>query len=132
MITKHYTSRSVLSFNSDGMEINFERLTDGGSYLITTDKTVIAAVEKHHWFNVLFALKSVTGEEETETQETATAAADEAGAADENTEAMCFDTVSDAREWLNSRFGVAVRNVKSRQNAVEIAAQHGVSLTFKE
>lgn len=129
---------NVIMPNGTNRHVSFLPQSDGSSVLVTTDKELQAALERHDRYGKLFKAINVAPQTAERTipkpsELFKSAIEDEAeGKAEEETEAeseMLTVTVTDremAKEYLADRFGISRSKLKTKAAIEQAALQKGI------
>lgn len=120
---KKYISPCTISLSltmPDGKHkhVSFDTNTGLGSSLYVKDKETQEALEKHPDFNEKFFLERVDSDEPQKIVEETKK--------EEKPRVFVAHTVSEAKEILNSEFGIPRSNIKTMSEVVLAATEHGI------
>lgn len=120
---KKYSAPCTLSINltfKDGRQehINFEPNTGLGSYYVTDDLDTIWALENHSLFGKEFFLVRVTEDKKPEEKQE--------DLKDDKHEVVEVDTMSEAKEILNERFGIPRSSMKTLPQVLSTGYEHKI------
>lgn len=127
-----YQAGTDLAFSvmvgDERMRIVFEGKTMGSSVYMTRDPKVQKAIESHYWFNDKFFLaESIDEKKEAAEAKKKAAAKAKKKVADEKKTHIVTD-VEDAKDYLAETYGVSRSNMKTKEEILAIAQEHGVEL----
>ena len=129
---KKYQAGSDLAFSvmvgNERMRIVFEGKTMGSSVYMTRDPKVQKAIESHYWFNDKFFLAESIDEkkEAAETKKKAAAKAKKKVADEKKTHVVT--DFEDAKDYLAETYGVSRSKMKTKEEILAVAQEHGVEL----
>lgn len=120
---KKYISPCTISLSltlSDGKHkhVSFDTNTGLGSSLYVKDKEIQKALEAHPEFNEKFFLEREDSDDVKPIEEKKTV--------ETKPRVFVAHTVSEAKEILNSEFGIPRSNIKTMSEVVLAAAEHGI------
>lgn len=127
-----YQAGTDLAFSvmvgDERMRIVFEGKTMGSSVYMTRDPKVQKAIESHYWFNDKFFLAESIDEkkEATETKKKAAAKAKKKVADEKKTHVVT--DFEDAKDYLAETYGVSRSKMKTKEEILAVAQEHGVEL----
>lgn len=129
---KKYQAGTDLAFSvmvgDERMRIVFEGKTMGNSVYMTRDPKVQKAIESHYWFNDKFFLaKSIDEKKEAAEAKKKAAAKAKKKVADEKKTHIVTD-VEDAKDYLAETYGVSRSKMKTKEEILAVAQEHGVEL----
>lgn len=126
-----YQAGTDLAFSvmvgDERMRIVFEGKTMGSSVYMTRDPKVQKAIESHYWFNDKFFLAESIDEKKGAAEEKKKAAKAKKKVADEKKTHIVTD-VEDAKDYLAETYGVSRSKMKTKEEILAIAQEHGVEL----
>lgn len=126
-----YQAGTDLAFSvmvgDERMRIVFEGKTMGSSVYMTRDPKVQKAIESHYWFNDKFFLAESIDEKKEAAEEKKKAAKAKKKVADEKKTHIVTD-VEDAKDYLAETYGVSRSKMKTKEEILAIAQEHGVEL----
>lgn len=128
-----YQAGTDLAFSvmvgDERMRIVFEGKTMGNSVYMTRDPKVQKAIESHYWFNDKFFLAESIDEkkEAAESKKKKAAAKAKKKVADEKKTHVVTD-FEDAKDYLAETFGVSRSKMKTKEEILAVAQEHGVEL----
>lgn len=121
-----YQAGTDLAFSvmvgDERMRIVFEGKTMGSSVYMTRDPKVQKAIESHYWFNDKFFLAESIDEKKKKA-----AAKAKKKVADEKKTHVVTD-VEDAKDYLAETYGVSRSKMKTKEEILAVAQEHGVEL----
>lgn len=122
-----YQAGTDLAFSvmvgDERMRIVFEGKTMGSSVYMTRDPKVQKAIESHYWFNDKFFLAESIDEK----AKKKAAAKAKKKVADEKKTHVVTD-VEDAKDYLAETYGVSRSKMKTKEEILAVAQEHGVEL----
>ena len=127
---KIYQAGNDLSFSvkmKNGLRrIVFEPQSHGTSVYSTRDAEEQKAIEKHHWYEDKFWILNAVDEKKiaAEAKKKADAAAKKAD--EKNTHYV--EDLQDAKDYLAEKFGVSRSKMKTKDEILAVAQEHGVEL----
>ena len=129
---KKYQAGSDLAFSvmvgNERMRIVFEGKTMGSSIYMTRDPKVQKAIESHYWFNdKFFLVESVDEKKEAAEAKKKAAAKAKKKVADEKKTHVVTD-FEDAKDYLAETYGVSRSKMKTKEEILAVAQEHGVEL----
>lgn len=127
-----YQAGTDLAFSvmvgDERMRIVFEGKTMGSSVYMTRDPKVQKAIESHYWFNdKFFLVESIDEKKEAAEAKKKAAAKTKKKAADEKKTHIVTD-VEDAKDYLAETYGVSRSKMKTKEEILAVAQEHGVEL----
>lgn len=127
-----YQAGTDLAFSvmvgDERMRIVFEGKTMGSSVYMTRDPKVQKAIESHYWFNDKFFLaESIDEKKEAAEAKKKAAAKAKKKVADEKKTHVVTD-VEDAKDYLAETYGVSRSKMKTKEEILAVAQEHGVEL----
>lgn len=127
-----YQAGTDLAFSvmvgDERMRIVFEGKTMGSSVYMTRDPKVQKAIESHYWFNDKFFLaESIDEKKEAADAKKKAAAKAKKKVADEKKTHVVTD-VEDAKDYLAETYGVSRSKMKTKEEILAVAQEHGVEL----
>lgn len=127
-----YQAGTDLAFSvmvgDERMRIVFEGKTMGSSVYMTRDPKVQKAIESHYWFNDKFFLaESIDEKKEAAEAKKKAAAKAKKKVADEKKTHIVTD-VEDAKDYLAETYGVSRSKMKTKEEILAVAQEHGVEL----
>lgn len=127
-----YQAGTDLAFSvmvgDERMRIVFEGKTMGSSVYMTRDPKVQKAIESHYWFNDKFFLaESIDEKKEAAEAKKKAAAKTKKKAADEKKTHIVTD-IEDAKDYLAETYGVSRSKMKTKEEILAVAQEHGVEL----
>lgn len=127
-----YQAGTDLAFSvmvgDERMRIVFEGKTMGNSVYMTRDPKVQKAIESHYWFNdKFFLVESIDEKKEATEAKKKAAAKTKKKVADEKKTHIVTD-VEDAKDYLAETYGVSRSKMKTKEEILAIAQEHGVEL----
>ena len=127
-----YQAGTDLAFSvmvgDERMRIVFEGKTMGNSVYMTRDQKVQKAIESHYWFNDKFFLaESIDEKKEVAEAKKKAAAKAKKKVADEKKTHIVTD-VEDAKDYLAETYGVSRSKMKTKEEILAVAQEHGVEL----
>ena len=127
-----YQAGTDLAFSvmvgDERMRIVFEGKTMGNSVYMTRDQKVQKAIESHYWFNDKFFLaESIDEKKEAAEAKKKAAAKAKKKVADEKKTHIVTD-VEDAKDYLAETYGVSRSKMKTKEEILAVAQEHGVEL----
>lgn len=127
-----YQAGTDLAFSvmvgDERMRIVFEGKTMGNSVYMTRDPKVQKAIESHYWFNDKFFLaESIDEKKEAADSKKKAAAKAKKKVADEKKTHVVTD-FEDAKDYLAETYGVSRSKMKTKEEILAVAQEHGVEL----
>lgn len=127
-----YQAGTDLAFSvmvgDERMRIVFEGKTMGNSVYMTRDPKVQKAIESHYWFNDKFFLaESIDEKKEAAEAKKKAAAKTKKKDADEKKTHIVTD-IEDAKDYLAETYGVSRSKMKTKEEILAVAQEHGVKL----
>ncbi len=127
-----YQAGTDLAFSvmvgDERMRIVFEGKTMGSSVYMTRDPKVQKAIESHYWFNDKFFLaESIDEKKEAAEAKKKAAAKAKKKVADEKKTHVVTD-FEDAKDYLAETYGVSRSKMKTKEEILAVAQEHGVEL----
>ena len=127
-----YQAGTDLAFSvmvgDERMRIVFEGKTMGNSVYMTRDPKVQKAIESHYWFNDKFFLaESIDEKKEAAESKKKAAAKAKKKVADEKKTHVVTD-FEDAKDYLAETYGVSRSKMKTKEEILAVAQEHGVEL----
>lgn len=127
-----YQAGTDLAFSvmvgDERMRIVFEGKTMGSSVYMTRDPKVQKAIESHYWFNDKFFLaESIDEKKEAADAKKKAAAKAKKKVADEKKTHVVTD-FEDAKDYLAETYGVSRSKMKTKEEILAVAQEHGVEL----
>lgn len=127
-----YQAGTDLAFSvmvgDERMRVVFEGKTMGSSVYMTRDPKVQKAIESHYWFNDKFFLaESIDEKKEAAEAKKKAAAKTKKKAADEKKTHIVTD-IEDAKDYLAETYGVSRSKMKTKEEILAVAQEHGVEL----
>lgn len=127
-----YQAGTDLAFSvmvgDERMRIVFDGKTMGSSVYMTRDPKVQKAIESHYWFNDKFFLaESIDEKKEAAEAKKRAAAKAKKKVADEKKTHVVTD-VEDAKDYLAETYGVSRSKMKTKEEILAVAQEHGVEL----
>lgn len=127
-----YQAGTDLAFSvmvgDERMRIVFEGKTMGSSVYMTRDPKVQKAIESHYWFNDKFFLaESIDDKKEAAEAKKKAAAKAKKKVADEKKTHIVTD-IEDAKDYLAETYGVSRSKMKTKEEILAVAQEHGVEL----
>lgn len=127
-----YQAGTDLAFSvmvgNERMRILFEGKSTGSSVYMTRDPKVQKAIESHYWFNDKFFLaESIDEKKEAAEAKKKAAAKAKKKVADEKKTHVVTD-VEDAKDYLAETYGVSRSKMKTKEEILAVAQEHGVEL----
>lgn len=127
-----YQAGTDLAFSvmvgDERMRIVFEGKTMGNSVYMTRDPKVQKAIESHYWFNDKFFLaESIDEKKEAAEAKKKAAAKAKKKVADEKKTHVVTD-FEDAKDYLAETYGVSRSKMKTKEEILAVAQEHGVEL----
>lgn len=127
-----YQAGTDLAFSvmvgGERMRIVFEGKTMGSSVYMTRDPKVQKAIESHYWFNDKFFLaESIDEKKEAAEAKKKAAAKAKKKVADEKKTHVVTD-FEDAKDYLAETYGVSRSKMKTKEEILAVAQEHGVEL----
>ena len=127
-----YQAGTDLAFSvmvgNERMRINFEGKTMGCSVYMTRDPKMQKAVESHYWFkDKFFLVETVDEKKEAAEAKKKAAAKAKKKVADEKKTHVVTD-FEDAKDYLAETYGVSRSKMKTKEEILAVAQEHGVEL----
>ena len=127
-----YQAGTDLAFSvmvgDERMRITFEGKSTGSSVYMTRDPKVQKAIESHYWFNDKFFLaESIDEKKEAAEAKKKAAAKAKKKVADEKKTHVVTD-FEDAKDYLAETYGVSRSKMKTKEEILAVAQEHGVEL----
>lgn len=128
---KVYQAGSDLSFSvktkNGQRRIVFEPQSHGTSVYSTRDTEEQKAIEKHHWYEDKFWILEAVDEKKlaAEAKKKADAAAKKKA---EEKDTHYVEDLQDAKDYLAEKFGVSRSKMKTKDEILAVAQEHGVEL----
>ena len=127
-----YQAGTDLAFSvmvgDERMRIVFEGKTMGSSVYMTRDPKVQKAIESHYWFNdKFFLVESIDEKKEVAEAKKKAAAKAKKKEADEKKTHVVTD-FEDAKDYLAETYGVSRSKMKTKEEILSVAQEHGVTL----
>lgn len=127
-----YQAGTDLAFSvmvgDERMRIVFEGKTMGNSVYMTRDPKVQKAIESHYWFNdKFFLVESIDEKKEAAEAKKKAAAKAKKEVADEKKTHIVTD-IEDAKDYLAETYGVSRSKMKTKEDILAVAQEHGVEL----
>lgn len=127
-----YQAGTDLAFSvmvgDERIRIVFEGKTMGSSVYMTRDPKVQKAIESHYWFNDKFFLaESIDEKKEAAEAKKKAAAKAKKKVADEKKTHVVTD-FEDAKDYLAETYGVSRSKMKTKEEILAVAQEHGVEL----
>lgn len=127
-----YQAGTDLAFSvmvgDERIRIVFEGKTMGCSVYMTRDPKVQKAIESHYWFNDKFFLaESIDEKKEAAEAKKKAAAKAKKKVADEKKTHVVTD-FEDAKDYLAETYGVSRSKMKTKEEILAVAQEHGVEL----
>lgn len=127
-----YQAGTDLAFSvmvgNERMRILFEGKSTGSSVYMTRDPKVQKAIESHYWFNDKFFLaESIDEKKEAAEAKKKAAAKAKKKVADEKKTHVVTD-FEDAKDYLAETYGVSRSKMKTKEEILAVAQEHGVEL----
>ncbi len=128
---KTYQGYSDLAFNvkmeGGTRRIVFDGQSHGTSIYSTRDAKEQKAIENHYWFNDKFFLTEEVDEKKVAAEAKKKADAKAKKTAEEKKTHTVTD-IADAKDYLADTYGVSRTKMKTREDVLAVAAEHGVVL----
>lgn len=127
-----YQAGTDLAFSvmvgDERMRIVFEGKTMGSSVYMTRDPKVQKAIESHYWFNDKFFLAESIDEKKEAAEAKKKAAAKAKKKVSDEKKTHIVTDVEDAKDYLAETYGVSRSKMKTKEEILAVAQEHGVEL----
>ena len=127
-----YQAGTDLAFSvmvgDERMRIVFEGKTMGSSVYMTRDPKVQKAIESHYWFNDKFFLAESIDEKKEAAEAKKKAAAKAKKKVDDEKKTHVVTDFEDAKDYLAETYGVSRSKMKTKEEILAVAQEHGVEL----
>lgn len=127
-----YQAGTDLAFSvmvgDERMRIVFEGKTMGNSVYMTRDPKVQKAIESHYWFNDKFFLAESIDEKKEAAEAKKKAAAKAKKKVSDEKKTHVVTDVEDAKDYLAETYGVSRSKMKTKEEILAVAQEHGVEL----
>lgn len=127
-----YQAGTDLAFSvmvgDERMRIVFEGKTMGSSVYMTRDPKVQKAIESHYWFNDKFFLAESIDEKKEAAEAKKKAAAKAKKKVSDEKKTHVVTDVEDAKDYLAETYGVSRSKMKTKEEILAVAQEHGVEL----
>lgn len=127
-----YQAGTDLAFSvmvgDERMRIVFEGKTMGNSVYMTRDPKVQKAIESHYWFNDKFFLAESIDEKKEAAEAKKKAAAKAKKKVSDEKKTHIVTDVEDAKDYLAETYGVSRSKMKTKEEILAVAQEHGVEL----
>lgn len=127
-----YQAATDLAFSvmvgDERMRIVFEGKTMGNSVYMTRDPKVQRAIESHYWFNDKFFLAESIDEKKEAAEAKKKAAAKAKKKVSDEKKTHIVTDVEDAKDYLAETYGVSRSKMKTKEEILAVAQEHGVEL----
>lgn len=127
-----YQAGTDLAFSvmvgDERMRIVFEGKTMGNSVYMTRDQKVQKAIESHYWFNDKFFLAESIDEKKEAAEAKKKAAAKAKKKVSDEKKTHIVTDVEDAKDYLAETYGVSRSKMKTKEEILAVAQEHGVEL----
>ena len=128
---KVYQAGSDLSFSvkmkNGQRRIVFEPQSHGTSVYSTRDVEEQKAIEKHHWYEDKFFILEAVDEKKLADDAKKKAEAKAKNTEDEK-DTHYVEDLQDAKDYLAEKFGVSRSKMKTKEEILTVAQEHGVEL----
>lgn len=127
-----YQAGTDLAFSvmvgDERMRIVFEGKTMGNSVYMTRDQKVQKAIESHYWFNDKFFLAESIDEKKEAAEAKKKAAAKAKKKVSDEKKTHIVTDIEDAKDYLAETYGVSRSKMKTKEEILAVAQEHGVEL----
>lgn len=127
-----YQAGTDLAFSvmvgDERMRIVFEGKTMGNSVYMTRDPKVQKAIESHYWFNDKFFLAESIDEKKEAAEAKKKAAAKAKKKVSDEKKTHIVTDIEDAKDYLAETYGVSRSKMKTKEEILAVAQEHGVEL----